>query len=184
MDPYELFTETQQLLAAGNAQGCVDRISQVMESEAESIPPLLARAVAHLWLAHYPEALADCNQVMRLDPENRHLYFIRGAVLRRMDRLEAAIANLSQAIDIHPGYGMAYLERAYCYNALERPLEADRDLQTALKQIEASLQGYCDSMGIIRSQMDATEALMNGDREYPRLFLSAMELEAMQRTLH
>ncbi|MBF0272154.1 MAG: hypothetical protein HQL98_08845 [Magnetococcales bacterium] len=184
MEPHEFSKESQQLLASGNAQGCIEQITREVAADRASIPQLLARAIAHMWLSHYPESLADCEAVMRIDPDNRQLYFIRGAVFRRMNRLDDAVANLTQAIDVHPEYGIAFLERAYCYTAMGHSMAAERDLQTALMLIEAALQGFCDSMGVMRTQMDATESLMNGERDYPRLFLSPAEIENLKRTLH
>ncbi|MBF0626602.1 MAG: tetratricopeptide repeat protein [Magnetococcales bacterium] len=184
METQELFRQGQRLLAVGNPQGCLDKLYQDAPLGEFSLPHLLTRAVAHLQLAHYSEALADCQAILRIDPENRQLYFIRGAVLRRMNRLDEAIANLDQALDLDPNYGVACLERSYCYRAAGRLEEADRDLQTALRLTEAALQGFCDTMGILRTQMDATESLVIGERPIPQLFLPVEEIEKLQQTLH
>ncbi|MEO5351619.1 MAG: tetratricopeptide repeat protein [Magnetococcus sp. XQGC-1] len=184
MNAHELFREGKRQLALGDPQGCIDLVSKSMKSGRVSTHQLLTRAAARMRLQQYQESLADCDEAMEIDPENRHLYFIRGAVLRRMNRLDDAIANLNQAIDINPEYGIAYLERALCYTAAGRQSEADQDFKTVLRFTETALQGFCDSMGMIHTQVDAVEALLDGDRDYPRLFLSAEEFEQMKRALN
>lgn len=184
METQELFTQSKRMLALGNNQECIDKVTQAIKVGEVSIQHLLTRAVAHMRMAQYQESLADCDAVMRLNPENKHLYFIRGAVFRCLNRLEDAIANLTQAIDIDPNYGIAFLERANCYTAFGLEQEAEGDLHRALMIIETALQGFCDTLGMFRTQADATEALVNGDRDYPRLFLPHEEIEKMQQTFH
>ncbi|MBF0296197.1 MAG: hypothetical protein HQL96_13490 [Magnetococcales bacterium] len=184
METCELVPTSLRLLALGNIQECIDMVTRDMEVGNVSIKQLLTRAVAHMRLFQFPESLADCDEAMRIDPENRQLYFIRGAVFRRMGRLQDAIANLTQAIDIHPEYGIAYLERALCYTACGRQEEADHDLQITLMYIETALRGLCDSICLIHPKLDAMEETTENDWDYSRIFLSCMQIEEMKQTFH
>ncbi|GAB0058424.1 hypothetical protein SIID45300_02773 [Candidatus Magnetaquicoccaceae bacterium FCR-1] len=142
---------------------------------------LMRSAVGHLRAERYHAAFADCEQALRIDPENSRIYLLRGALFGRMQRFDDAIVNLDAAIDIQPNHGIAHLLRAYCHLARGHAEEADRDLKKALMQGEASMQGFCDALGMIRTQFDASQALLDGDRDYPQLFLSPEEIERLRQ---
>ncbi|MBF0340300.1 MAG: hypothetical protein HQL95_04980 [Magnetococcales bacterium] len=145
---------------------------------------LLLNAVGHLQAERFSEAFAVCDSLARLDPENRQLYLLRATLLSRLHRFKEAIANLDEALAIHPDYGIACLLRAYCHQANGDAVAADRDLQRALKLTEASMQVFCDDMGMTRTQFDAAQGLIEGERDYPRLFLSPEELAKLQLIVH
>ncbi|MEO5341535.1 MAG: tetratricopeptide repeat protein [Magnetococcus sp. MYC-9] len=166
MNTHRMSEESRCRLAVGDLQGCIDSVACSEEGGEVPAPQLLTRAVAYMQLCQYQEALADCEKAMHKDPDNKHLHFISGSVLRRMNRLEDAITHLNWAIDIHPEYGIAYLERAFCHTMAGRYTEAAQDFRMAVQCTETSLQGFCDATGIVRMHRDAVETLL---LDYPRL---------------
>ncbi|MBF0165722.1 MAG: hypothetical protein HQM01_14665 [Magnetococcales bacterium] len=142
---------------------------------------LMTSAVGHLRAERYHAAFADCEQALRIDPENSRVYLLRGALFGRLHRFADAIANLDVAIDIKPSHGIAHLLRAYCHQASGDAEAADRDLKKALMQSEGSMQGFCDAMGTIRTQFDAYQALLDGERDFPQLFLPPEEIERLRQ---
>ncbi|MBF0284978.1 MAG: tetratricopeptide repeat protein [Magnetococcales bacterium] len=184
MNAPELFQESRRLLASGEVEGCIAMVSRAMEAGEVSSLSRLTRATAYMLAKRYEESLADCREVMRSDPDNPHLYYLRGAVCRRTDRLEEAIANLDQALDIRPEFGIARLERALCFLALGRHEEAERDLRATLRLAETALQAFGESLGMIRTHFNEVEAILEGDRAIPSLFMSPAEVDAMKSALH
>ncbi|MBF0311416.1 MAG: tetratricopeptide repeat protein [Magnetococcales bacterium] len=183
MSARELYREGQLLLTEGEAPGCITMVSGAIEIGGMEVPWLMTRAVAHLQLGQYAEAMADCDEMMRLDVENPQLYFLRGTLCRRMNRAEDAIANLTQAIQIDPNYAIAYLERAICFMQCQRTAEAEEDLRWVVMCNETALQGFGDEMGMMRTQQEAVEAMREGERDYPRLRMPEAEVEEMLRVL-
>ncbi|MEO5347571.1 MAG: hypothetical protein H7834_14530, partial [Magnetococcus sp. YQC-9] len=153
-----------------------------MSEEQIKLRWLMMSAVQHLHAERFQAALADCESALRLDPENNsRLYLLRATLFARMHRFTDAIANLNEAIDIQREYGIAYLMRAYCHRAIGNSAAADQDLQKALMMAEAILHGFCAETGMIRTRFDATQALFDGDRDYPQLFLPAEEIERLRQ---
>ncbi|MBF0416867.1 MAG: hypothetical protein HQL86_01275 [Magnetococcales bacterium] len=142
---------------------------------------LLLSAVGHLHAERYHAAFADCDAALRIDSENSRIYLLRGALFARMRRFADAIANLDAVIELQPNPGVAHMLRAYCHQACGHTEAADHDMRMALMQAEASMLGFCDSLGMIRTQFDASQALLDGDRNYPRLFLPPEEIERIRQ---
>jgi tetratricopeptide (TPR) repeat protein len=61
---------------------------------------------------HPDEAIAACNEAIRLDPLCAEAYVERGKRFYRKDQVEDALTDFTEAIHINPDYLEAYLERA------------------------------------------------------------------------
>jgi tetratricopeptide (TPR) repeat protein len=62
----------------------------IIAAELEKIHSYQSRGSAHYKLGHYPEALADFNKVIELDPKNQEAFNNRGFVKKNMGDKEGA----------------------------------------------------------------------------------------------
>jgi tetratricopeptide (TPR) repeat protein len=60
------------------------------------------RGIAHYKRREYEEAIADCTEAIRLDPNHTKAYGNRGDVYRELGQHEKAIADLDKAIELDP----------------------------------------------------------------------------------
>ncbi len=64
----------------------------------------------------YREAIADLDQVIRLNPKNAVAYAVRGLTHQRQGKHQAAIADFNQAARIDPNNAIAYFARGLSYH--------------------------------------------------------------------
>lgn len=184
MDMHSVFAECQRLLTSGDARGCVNAIARAFDAGLSSDLLLLTRAVAHMRLKEYAEAIKDCNAALPRNVENERIYYYRGSACRMMKKYAEAIANFNEALAIKPDFGLVYLERALCYLESGQEKEAEHDFKLALSFSELALQQFADAMGMIRTHFDEMEALLYGEREIPRLDLPPKEVEQWLQSVH
>jgi tetratricopeptide (TPR) repeat protein len=80
----------------------------------------------------YAEALPYFGQAIALKPDYRS-YFGRAGAYQRLERLEPAIADYTQAIRLNPSSAMAYHERAVCLAQVSQDDRALADYNKALE---------------------------------------------------
>jgi tetratricopeptide (TPR) repeat protein/putative methionine-R-sulfoxide reductase with GAF domain len=95
------------------------------------------RALAYWYWHHYPEAIADYNSVLRLDPGlEERVWFGRGQVLAEAGQYEEAIKDLDRALAVEPqgrAAGFAYRARGVARAGLGQIPEADLDFQESMR---------------------------------------------------
>jgi tetratricopeptide (TPR) repeat protein len=72
------------------------------------------RGFTYWFFDDFDPALADFNEIIRLDPNNQDGYFYRGLIRSRTDNARA-IADFSEALRIGPFYYPSYNQRGYIY---------------------------------------------------------------------
>lgn len=82
----------------------------------------------------YAEALQANQQALGYDPNNASLHFNQGWLQARQGEWQAALKSLNRALEINPQLAPALYNRAWIYQQLQRPQEAQRDLQAAVRQ--------------------------------------------------
>ncbi len=82
--------------------------------------------------ADYAEAVSYFSRAIQAMPEYRS-YFGRAGAYQRLERMEPAIADYSDAIRINPGSAMAYHERAVCLARLNQDDRALADYNRAIE---------------------------------------------------
>jgi len=94
------------LTALKEDQRAIGAYSRALELRGNHLPALLARAEIHHRLQRYPEALADYDQLLRLDPKNSPAHFGEGLIYSHLYRnsrgtneryFQVALAHLDNA---------------------------------------------------------------------------------------
>ena len=91
------------------------------------------------------QALNDCNESLRLKPDNAHTLDIRGVVYLRSERFADAIADYNAALRIDAKRAQSLYGRAWAYRKTGQEAEADTDTAAALAidpKIEAQFARY------------------------------------------
>lgn len=81
----------------------------------------------------YEEALASCEQALRLDPNYALAYYNKGVALRELKRYEDAISAYDQAIRLDPTYAFAYQNKGIALQRLGKQKEAQQAYAKARK---------------------------------------------------
>ncbi len=81
----------------------------------------------------HQEALAECTEAIRLDPDHPHAWLERGDLKSRQGQYEGAIADYDQAIRLDPRNAGAYANRSLAKSELGRHDEALEDLDQAMR---------------------------------------------------
>lgn len=82
-------------------------------------------------LEMFPDAIADAETALGIDPEFAYGYFVRGWARSRIGLPEEAAGDFTRAIALDPSWTASYRERAHVYHSLGRNDEAKQDRQTA-----------------------------------------------------
>ena len=90
------------------------------------------------------EAIADCTEAIRLDPDSAQLYLERAGAHSRLNRYEEAVADYDTAISLDPGHAAAYLGRCHAKSELGRHEEAIEDYDHAVQLDPASASATAD----------------------------------------
>jgi len=85
--------------------------------------PITCRPTS-LELAHgehkkeYDQALADCDQAVRLNPKHSRAYYGRGVTWSKKSDYAKAIADYSKAIELDPKYAAAFSARGMAHRRI------------------------------------------------------------------
>lgn len=117
----------------------VGRLSEAIKEQSYVIEkaPTLARAYNERGLAYrqqgnYPAAIADYDTSLSLRPGYTAALFNRGMLyIVHKKNPGAGIRDLSQAIQLDPSLGIAYLERGKVYRTMQQMNDACRDFRAA-----------------------------------------------------
>lgn len=90
------------------------------------------------------EAIADCTEAIRLEPDNPRLHLERAGAHSRLNRYEEAIADYDRAIGLDPDHAAAYLGRCHARSELGRHEEAIEDYDHAVHLDPASASASGD----------------------------------------
>jgi tetratricopeptide (TPR) repeat protein len=92
---------------------------------------LLVPVLADDVQAYYDRSLADYEASLALEPDV-YTYNVHGSVISSLGRVEEAIAEYNQAIEIDPDYPETYFNRGYAYELLRENDLAVADFESFL----------------------------------------------------
>jgi tetratricopeptide (TPR) repeat protein len=157
-----------------------------MRDQQPATPPLRGRKTKEQWLnesndlnnsKRYEEALAACEQALRLDPTYALAYYNKGAVLRQLKRYQEAISALDQAIRLDPTYANAYENKGWVLNELKRHEEAIFAYDQAIRLDPNRTNAYYNKGVVLRELKRYEEAISAFDQT---IRLDSNDAEAYQ----
>lgn len=84
-------------------------------------------------MQQYPEAAADLEKALKLEPKSPEAFNNRGVLHRLQGQYDPAIQDYSKAIELFAKYPSAYANRGFAHRQLGRYAEALKDFDKALE---------------------------------------------------
>jgi tetratricopeptide (TPR) repeat protein len=112
-------------------------------SEVLSVPSLdqrkrasafLNRGTARYWLRQYPDAAADYDRALALDPRNLPALLGRGMANRQMHEYDRAVADFDAAVALKPDLMELYMQRAAVLSEKGEDAKALKDINSVLSE--------------------------------------------------
>jgi len=108
----------------GRLDACLEDAGRALEADKDLVPAYLLRANARLDRGRPADALADCEAIMRLVPEEPIGYGCRGRVHRALRNYPQALADLDEALRRNARYWAALFDKGSVYALLGQPQQA------------------------------------------------------------
>jgi tetratricopeptide (TPR) repeat protein len=171
----------------------VEAATRQLQTNPQDVKAYLDRGRAYIYLRNIPQALADANQVIKLDPKSADGYSLRGQIKRSQNDLKGSradntiaknltnqkiIAETTSTLKSNPKDINAYLMRATAKGQLGDNAKALADFDQALKlepknpQIfVARGQFYLEIKNYQKAIAEANQAIKLDAKSYTAYFL-------------
>ena len=171
----------------------VEAATRQLQTNPQDIKAYLDRGRAYNYLRNMPQALADANQVIKLDPKSADGYTLRGLVKRSQNDLKGSradntiaknltnqkiITETTSTLKSNPKDIKAYLMRATAKGQLGDHVKALNDFEQALKLEPKNPQifvargrFYLEIKNYQKAIADANQAIKLDPKSYPAYFL-------------
>jgi len=143
-----------------NTDLALETLNGMVESGEEPANAFLMRATFHYTMGNHPEALADCAQVIALEPDNSVACFYMAKSALAMGDHAKAITHLDQATDLKDDFAEAFALRADIYLSMEKGQEALTDIEKVIALTPEDEAAYL-LRGRIYEQMGNEAAALN-----------------------
>lgn len=183
MNPQELLREGQLLFVEGKDRESIEAYTNAIEAGADPYIAHLSRGVAYVKIKEVDKALDDFTSALNTNSESARAYFYLGLVHMMKEEFENAVGDFTKALEFKTDYAMAKFARAVSYARLEKSGEASKDMMAVIPQMEANLQSFADTHGIVRTQMWKVMAQLSEDGEIPALDLSEQAVSILKEWL-
>lgn len=131
-DP-SLFSQGVQALEQGQYEQAIATFSQILlEATPAAASSYANRCLAHLYLNHYPEAVADCSQAIEIGSAGAEPYLNRGLAYYRQGDFEAALADYTVFLQDQPEDSRGFYNRGLVELAQRQLTEALQDFDRAI----------------------------------------------------
>jgi len=111
----------------------------------------LFHGLSYFYRNKFPEALAQANLALQLNPKYERAYNVRGGSYFGLARYDRAVADYNRALEIDPRYAGAYYNRGCVYLKTRKYERAIVDFDRALK-IKPKYAGAFHNRGIAHFQ--------------------------------
>lgn len=138
-----LLKDARQALVKGDHAQAIRLANEVLQADAKHGGAYLVRGMAQYRSGHTPEALADLEKAIALEPGQAEAFVYRGLVKNRQKQQTEALADFSQAIRLNPKYGAAYYYRAELRQQGGQPELAQEDYRQAC---ELGIKQSCEKI--------------------------------------
>jgi tetratricopeptide (TPR) repeat protein len=115
--------------------GCTAVIQQGSETPRHLAMAYTNRGSVYANRGDYKRSIDDCDQAIKLWPEDYTAYRNRGVSYASMEKpnFDHAIADFTKAIQLKPDYARAYMDRGYVYRGLGQTDRAQADFDQAAR---------------------------------------------------
>jgi tetratricopeptide (TPR) repeat protein len=125
---------------------------------------LRLRSDAHIEQGDLDRALADANEMIRLDARNFRGYQVRGRTYRRKGKLDNAIADLNAALRLNPTFAQLYNNRGNVYSDKGQDQRAIEDFNKAIQLAPNVIDGYVNRGGSYYLLRNYRQAVADADQ--------------------
>jgi tetratricopeptide (TPR) repeat protein len=132
--------------------------TRVLQLDPANVKALLDRATAHTALGRHDRATADYTEALRLEPTPA-LYHNRALSLLSSRKIEQALDDLGEALELDPEYVPVRMTRSMVYAELGRPEEALADLDEVVRLAPESVGGHTNRGNVLARLGRHEEAL-------------------------
>jgi len=91
------------------------------------------RCLAFSKLNRFQQAIPDCNEAIRLNPQNVYGYVNRCLAFNRLKQYQRAMADCNQAIRLNPRFAITYYNRGVAFTRLKQYQKAIADYSQAIR---------------------------------------------------
>lgn len=123
----------QAWLMAGDGEQALVADNVALELEPDDVELRIDRAVVHVGVGQYWEAIDDLNRATELAPERADILVLRASAYRYVESPELALEDVGRAIAIDAGNAEAYLERGILEAQTGDPAAARADFLKAVE---------------------------------------------------
>ncbi len=183
MDPKQLLGEAQLLFAEGKEKESIEAFTKALAAGADPFIVHLSIGVISMKLKETDKAIKNFMRAEEANNKNPRPYYYRGMAFMDNDDFEKAVTDLSRALELKPDLHTARFARATAYARMGKYDEATSDLKIVIPEMEASMQSFVDSYGIVRTEMFKVLAQISGDRRIPTVELSEKEIDTLKKWL-
>jgi len=183
MEPQELLRQGQLLFVEGKDKESIEAYTQAIEAGADPYIAHLSRGVAYVKIKEADKAIDDFTKALDANSGSARAYFYRGLVRMMKEEFNNAAGDFTKALEFKTNYAMAKFARAVSYARLGKWDEASNDMMAVIPEMEANLQSFADTHGIVRTQMWKVMAELSGGREIPTLNLNEEAMKILKEWL-
>lgn len=183
MEPQELLRQGQLLFVEGKDRESIEAYTNAIEAGADPYIAHLSRGVAYVKIKEADKALDDFTRALNTNRESARAYFYRGLVHMMKEEFENAAGDFTKALEFKTDYAMAKFARAVSYARLEKSEEASEDMMAVIPQMEANLQSFADTHGIVRTQMWKVMDQLSGEDDIPTMDLNEQAMKILKEWL-
>jgi len=111
----DLLNQAKAAYASGSAEAAVGLATKAIEAGLSDARPFLIRAQSYERGHQLPKALADYNEVLKLDPKLAQAWQLRGAVHFKLAHIDESIADFDKFIELKPDQAPYHWQRGISY---------------------------------------------------------------------
>jgi tetratricopeptide (TPR) repeat protein len=182
MKANDFFEDGKRYFVEGNLRDSIEAFTKAADGGFEKEISYLSRGAAHLKLKESDEAVSDFSRVVDLDGKNARAFYYRGMAYAQRKDYDKAVDDFTRAIELKPNEGSFLFARGASYMELGKSEEAGEDIRNATNYLEATVQGYVDTIGD-RTHLHKVLAILEGERRSETLAVDESEFDAIKAML-
>ncbi|HTA61728.1 MAG TPA: tetratricopeptide repeat protein [Bacteroidia bacterium] len=123
--------QAYELIQTGKEQEALKILEDIVNENKTDKEVYYYLAIANGMLEKNEEAIRNCSEAIKLDPNYSSAYLNRGLLKCKLSKNEDALLDLNKAISINPKDPDSYMNRSIIYSALKQKDKACEDIKKA-----------------------------------------------------